>query len=117
MQSIEESMQKIENYLGNSIDDHARELYITNEMVQDAVLRRMETLSDAASKLSRDLKDRHPNIHWRDITDFRNILAHAYMDLENKLVWEIITKSLPILREIIRAERVKIINENIEWDE
>ena len=102
---IEESIEKIESYLNNMIDDRWRDIFRSNQMIQDAVLRRIETLSDATSKLSPELKSRHPFIRWRDITDFRNILAHAYMEIDIDIVWDVLTKSLPMLRASVQAER------------
>ena len=102
---IEESIEKIECYINNTLDDKGREIFRSDQMIQDAILRRMETLSDATSKLSPELKSRHPLIRWRDITDFRNILAHAYMEIDIDIIWDIITKSLPMLRASVQVER------------
>src|SRR5262245_8331465 len=41
-------------------------------MVQDAVRRRLETLADAAHRLSDELEARHPEIRWRAVYGFRN---------------------------------------------
>jgi uncharacterized protein with HEPN domain len=71
---------------------------------QDAVLRRMETLADAVSRLSDELKARHPEIPWRQISAFRNVLAHAYTEIRLDVVWNVIQRDLPALRKVVEEE-------------
>jgi hypothetical protein len=61
----------------------------------------LETLSDAAGPLPRDLKARHPEIPWRLITDFRNVLAHAYPDIRLDEVWRVIENELAPLKAVL----------------
>jgi uncharacterized protein with HEPN domain len=81
-----------------------REAFLQNVDVQDAVLWRLETLAEASGKLSQSLKDRHPHIRWRAIYGFRNIAAHAYLDLRLDRVWEIVELHLPALEEVVDEE-------------
>ncbi len=60
LEYITDSIAKIERYTRGG-----KEEFLRDPMVQDAVLRRLETLSDVASKLSEPLKARHPDIPWR----------------------------------------------------
>ncbi len=60
LQSIRQSVARIEQYTRGG-----REAFLSEAIVQDAVLRRLETLTDAVSKLSDTLKARHPTIPWR----------------------------------------------------
>lgn len=89
--------------IGQYVAD-GEEAFFNNSMVQDAVLRRLETLADATNKLSDDLKQRHPHIRWRQIYGFRNIAAHAYRSIDLDRVWEVIVDSLPDLKRVIDAE-------------
>jgi uncharacterized protein with HEPN domain len=75
-----------------------------NVDVRDAVLWRLQTLAEATGKLSQQIKDRHPNIRWRAIYGFRNVAAHAYLDLHLDRVWEIIELHLPMLRAVVEDE-------------
>ena len=81
-----------------------RATFDRSAIVQDAVLRRLETLADASNKLSDPLKARHPEIPWRRVYGFRNIAAHAYEDLQLHWVWEIVEDYLPVLKAAIEAE-------------
>jgi len=72
--------------------------------VRDAVLWRLQTLAEATGKLSQEVKDRHPEIRWRALYGFRNIAAHAYLDLNLDLVWEIVEQHLSTLRDVAQQE-------------
>jgi uncharacterized protein with HEPN domain len=82
-----------------------REAFLAEHLLQDAVVRRMEILADAAGRLSDDLKERHPAIPWRAIVGFRNVVAHAYMGVAMERVWEYLTTDLPALRDLVDHER------------
>jgi len=69
---IQESSGRIEQYTSGG-----RAAFLSDRMVQDAVLRRLETLAEAANRLSAELKVRHPGIPWRAIHGFRNVAAHG----------------------------------------
>ncbi len=64
----------------------------------------LETLSDAASQLSDSLKQRPPEVSWRSITDFRNRLAHGYLDVKPERIWDVIVVHLPLLLAVVEAE-------------
>jgi uncharacterized protein with HEPN domain len=72
---------------------------------QDAALRRLEILADSTGHLSEELKARYPEVQWRRITAFRNILAHAYLDLDLDRIWSTIVEDLPALMRVIEAEQ------------
>ena len=81
-----------------------REAFLHNVDIQDAVLWRLETLGEAAGKLSQEINDRHPQIRWRAIYGFRNIAAYAYLELRLDQVWEIVDQHLPTLKAAIEEE-------------
>jgi uncharacterized protein with HEPN domain len=96
---ILESIARIEQYTRGG-----RETFLKEGIVQDAVLRRLETLTDAISKLSESLKARHPTIPWRQVYGFRNIAAHAYEEIDLTRVWEIVEDYLPVLKSMVDRE-------------
>jgi uncharacterized protein with HEPN domain len=63
----------------------------------------METLAEAVSHLSESLKARHPEIPWRAIVGFRNIVAHDYIGVDLHLVWQAII-DLATLNAVVQAE-------------
>jgi uncharacterized protein with HEPN domain len=70
----------------------------------DAVLWRLETIGEATTRLSQELKQRHPEIAWRKIGDFRNIVAHGYRTLDPRVVQNIVDRDLGPLHEVVRGE-------------
>jgi uncharacterized protein with HEPN domain len=81
-----------------------RDTFLVDDLIQNATLYRLETLAEAAGKLSTTFRDRHPHVTWRDITDFRNRVAHGYLLLDLDLVWRVIDVDLPVLKQIIAEE-------------
>ena len=75
-----------------------RDPFLGETIVHDAVLRRLETLADAAHKLSDTLKARHPDISWRLVYRFRNVAAHAYETIDPKRVWQVVESHLSSLK-------------------
>jgi uncharacterized protein with HEPN domain len=78
-----------------------RDEFMTNRMVQDAVLRNFEIIGEATKHLSDALKRKRPDIAWRDVAGFRDVLIHDYMGVDLEEVWSVIGSSLPPLREAV----------------
>jgi len=72
-----------------------------NPMIQDAVIRRFEIVGEAAKRLSDATTARHPEIPWRDVAAFRNVLIHDYMGVNLRRVWNVIEQNLPDLRRAV----------------
>ena len=63
----------------------------------DGVVRRFEIIGEAVKKLPAVLTDAEPEIPWRAIAGFRDVLAHAYFDTAASIVWNSATEHLPAL--------------------
>ncbi len=96
---ISDSITLIAQYTGGGEEAFRRE-----PMIQDAVLRRLETLADAARQLSGELTARHLDIPWRAIYGFRNVAAHGYLGLDVGRVWTTVQDSLPALHSVVTEE-------------
>ena len=70
--------------------------------VQHLFLRNLEILGEAASRISPDLRQAHPEIPWRDIIDMRNRLIHAYFDIDMDIVWKTVRDALPDVLKRLR---------------
>lgn len=74
-------------------------------MAYDAVLRNLQTLSEAIQRPPADLKARHPGMAWPQIAGFRNILVHDYLgQLDPEIIWRVVTDDLPALKSAMLAE-------------
>ncbi len=65
--------------------------FASSEWDQDAVMRNLEIIGEAANNLEDSFKNKHSSILWRRIIGLRNILVHDYSDIDVKLIWHIIT--------------------------
>jgi uncharacterized protein with HEPN domain len=66
-----------------------------------ALIRLVEIIGEAASKLSNELKQAHDEIPWIDIVGMRNRLIHGYYDIDNTVVWRTVSEDIPKLIEQI----------------
>jgi len=78
------------------------EAFQGNPMAQDAVIRRFEIIGEAAKRLSGAATARHPEIPWREIAGFRDVLIHNYMGVNLRRVWNVIEQNLPDLRRAVQ---------------
>jgi uncharacterized protein with HEPN domain len=70
-----------------------------------SLIRELEIIGEAASKVSPETRSQTNKIPWQDITGMRNRLIHAYFDVDLNTVWSTVTKDLPVLK----AELQKIL--------
>ncbi|MBX3293029.1 MAG: DUF86 domain-containing protein [Acidobacteria bacterium] len=70
---------------------------------QDAVVRQLEIIGEAATNLTAELREANPQVAWRSATAARNRLIHGYFDVDPELVWQIVENDLPILRSQVEA--------------
>jgi len=80
------------------------EAFLEDEVLQAAVIRWLETLADATRHLSTELKERQPGIPWTEVTNFRNRVAHGYLDIDLNLVWRVVEEDLPPLKVVVEQE-------------
>lgn len=75
-----------------------------DEVLYDASLRNLQTLSEATQMLPEALKAQFPNMPWREISGFRNILVHNYLgDIDVQTVKTVIDRYIPELAQCIKA--------------
>jgi uncharacterized protein with HEPN domain len=75
-----------------------------DEVLYDAMLRNLQTLSEATQLLPDHLKSQFPAIPWREISGFRNILVHNYLgDIDALTIQSVVNVHLPPLVESVRA--------------
>ncbi len=61
------------------------------------MLRNLQTLAESTQRLSDSVKMRYPQIEWRRIAAFRNILVHDYLGIDIERVWEITQRTKAIV--------------------
>jgi uncharacterized protein with HEPN domain len=66
-------------------------------MLRGAVERHLEIIGEAANRLSRGFRAAHPEIPWRGIIGQRNVLSHEYGDVDDIMIWKVVTDRIPEL--------------------
>lgn len=75
----------------------------TDRMLVLAIIKDVEIIGEAASKVSSDVRDAHPQIPWRAIIDMRNHLTHGYFNVDYDQVWSTLQDDLPPLIQQLTA--------------
>jgi uncharacterized protein with HEPN domain len=69
-----------------------------------AVTRALEIISEATRRLPDELRDRHPDLPWRDIRDAGNMYRHSYDNVVEAIVWKTVQEDLAPLLAVALAE-------------
>ena len=85
LEDILSAIERIEAYTSQGKVE-----FLNNRIVQDATLFRLQTIGEAVNQLPEEIKLRYPEIPWRDIIDFRNLLAHRYWRIDLNTIWTIL---------------------------
>lgn len=73
-----------------------------DEVLYDATLRNLQTLSEATQKLGENKAEKCPDIPWREISGFRNILVHNYLgEIDSLTIKNVISEHLPPLEACV----------------
>jgi uncharacterized protein with HEPN domain len=96
LRHIRECIRRIEEDVAGG-----RDQFIASHTIQDAVLRNLQTMAEATQRLSDAAKARHPEVEWRTIGAFRNILVHNYLGVDLEQLWAITQRDIPALKRAI----------------
>jgi uncharacterized protein with HEPN domain len=93
----------IRDAIQNILDDTSagREEFMSDRKTRDAGARNFEIIGEATKRLSEDTKSRCPEIPWRDVAGFRDILIHVYEGVDYIEVWNIVENHVPVLRKAV----------------
>jgi uncharacterized protein with HEPN domain len=90
---ILECIARIERYCAAG-----EQAFLSEELIQDAVLRNLQMVAESSQRLSDELKDRHRDTDWRGLAGFRNVVVHDYLGINIARVWRIVSVDLPALK-------------------
>lgn len=77
------------------------EEFLGDVMRQAAVVRKLEIIGEATKNLSPGFRSRHPEVPWRKMAGMRDMLIHAYRSVDEDIVWNAATISVPALIAVI----------------
>jgi len=89
---MQDAAQKI---LDRTTDGRA--VFMHDELIQVWVVHHLEIIGEAATHVSRAIRESHPEVDWIAITGTRNQLAHGYFDVDLGLIWETVDRDIPLL--------------------
>lgn len=78
------------------------EEFIHDDKTVFAVIRAIEVIGEAVRNIPDDVKDKYPEIPWRDMAGMRNKLIHAYFGVDMKKVWKAIKEEIPPLKPVFK---------------
>jgi uncharacterized protein with HEPN domain len=107
---ILQGIERINNY----IEDVDELVFLQSELIQDAVIRNIENIGEAA----RNIETRYPNlaaqyneVPWSDVYLMRNRVSHGYFSVDLEVIWRTIERDIPVLecqiKEVIRLELIR----------
>ena len=92
--------------IGRFIQSKTKDDFYNDEMIQEAVIRKIEIIGEASNRISDELKNKFPDLPWRKMRDMRNILIHMYDELE--IIWDTAKKDIPRLKDQIETIMPKL---------
>lgn len=96
-QDILESIKALETYTqGMSFD-----AFIKNALVRDAVIKNFLIIGEAVKNVPDPIKRKNPDVAWKQIAGFRDVLIHAYFGTNMQLVWDAVKEDLPQFKKKI----------------
>jgi uncharacterized protein with HEPN domain len=98
LRHILECISRIERHVAGG-----RDTFFASDTLQDATLRNLQTLSEATQRLSEAAKATQPQIPWRQIAAFRNVLVHNYLGVDLEQIWTVIHRDIPPLKQAVSA--------------
>src|SRR5687768_8944490 len=90
LRHIKDAITRIESYLIG----HSESSFMSTPLVQDAVIRQIQIIGEAANRLSSEFVARVPRIPWTDIVGMRHKLVHDYFGVDLGAVWDTATRDL-----------------------
>jgi uncharacterized protein with HEPN domain len=90
--------------LVDTIERHwpeSEEKLVGDEVLLTAVIHWVQTIGEAANAVSSELRAQYLEVPWRQVVDMRNLLAHGYRYVDPAIVWQVVVRDLPKLKDQI----------------
>lgn len=91
-------VEAIENVF-EFVNGVTEEKFLSNKMMQFAIIKNLEIVGEAAYLLTKELKNQYSEISWKDIEGMRHFLVHEYYQISNEIIWQTIENDLHDLRD------------------
>lgn len=92
LEHIRDSLLRVTRYTAGGHD-----AFLTDEKTQDAVVRSLDVVGEAAKRISSATRERAPTVQWKQITGMRDKLIHEYFGVNLEAVWQVVKRDGPAL--------------------
>lgn len=103
LRHIVECIRRIEENTGGR-----REAFMASHTLQDAVLRNLQTMAESTQRLSDNTKQAYPQVDWRALSGFRNVLVHNYLGVDLEQIWIMVHRDMPLLKTAANTQLRRI---------
>ena len=97
IEHILKSINRILEYISGK----DRESFEEDLVTQDAVVRQLEIIGEAAKRVSKEFRSNYSDIPWSDMAGMRDVLIHDYIDVDFGVVWKTASEDIPRLKDLI----------------
>ncbi len=101
------AIQRITRYVTEKTYDD----FVANDMMYYAVVKNIEIIGEAANMLTSAFQSAHPETPWKKVKGMRNYIVHEYFQIDDVVVWDVITNNL----EELRAQIERYLTET-DWE-
>jgi uncharacterized protein with HEPN domain len=105
LSDIIESINAIEDF----VLGYEMATFAGDRKTYSATIRELEIIGEAIRNISDEIKVQYPEILWQAIRSFRNKITHEYFGIDVRIVWDVVTNELPILKK--QVEQIQV-----EWE-
>lgn len=79
------------------------ETFSKDDKTKSAVVMQLHIIGEAAKHVSDDLRQKNPDVPWKQLAGMRDRLSHGYFEVDYTIVWKVVESNLPELRPVIQA--------------
>ena len=79
-----------------------QDAFVADSLTYDATLHNLALIGEAATHIPDVIREQHPGVPWRAIVGTRNRILHAYLGIDNDVIWDIIQDAVPSLLSTLR---------------
>jgi uncharacterized protein with HEPN domain len=83
------------------LEGKTKEEFSKDTQCQDAVIRRLEIIGEAAGRVSAATTAKFADLPWKKMVTMRNIMIHEYQDVDLDIVWDTVQNDLPALMSLL----------------
>lgn len=98
LQDILEAIGHIERYAVRGRDAFERD-----ELIQNWFVRHLQIIGEAARSMPKEVRAQAPDIPWKEIIGMRHVLVHDYFGINKEVVWGVIERDLPALKQKVES--------------